>query len=56
MYVVLPDVVSFIQCIWFVVDFLAVKADRLEMMDILLNLCTYRHPENIALPKGYHTA
>jgi len=39
-------------CIWFIVDFLAVKADRLEIMDILLNLCTYRHPENIALPKG----
>lgn len=27
--------------------------ERLELFDALLNLCTYRHPENIALPAGY---
>ena len=25
---------------------------RLELFDALLNLCSYRHPENIALPTG----
>ncbi|XP_052774424.1 integrator complex subunit 1-like [Mya arenaria] len=27
--------------------------ERLEFFDALLNLCTYRHPENITLPSGY---
>jgi len=48
----LLNVTGILLHICFFVDFPAVKADRLEMMDILLNLCTYRHPENIALPKG----
>ncbi|KAH3871098.1 hypothetical protein DPMN_034292, partial [Dreissena polymorpha] len=26
---------------------------RLELFDALLNLCSYRHPENIVLPSGY---
>lgn len=39
-------------CIDLGLDFPALKMDRVEVMDILLNLCTYRHPENIALPKG----
>jgi hypothetical protein len=33
-------------------DYPALKVDRVEIIDILLNLCTYHHPENIALPKG----
>ena len=28
------------------------QVDRLELIDALMNLCTYRHPENIALPAG----
>ncbi|CAH1794337.1 unnamed protein product [Owenia fusiformis] len=27
--------------------------DRLELIDALLNLCAYHHPDNIVLPKGY---
>ncbi|XP_050391471.2 integrator complex subunit 1 [Patella vulgata] len=29
------------------------QVERLELIDALLNLCTYRYPENITLPKGY---
>ncbi|XP_048256851.1 integrator complex subunit 1-like [Haliotis rufescens] len=29
------------------------QVERLELIDALLNLCAYRHPENIGLPKGY---
>ncbi|KAL3877747.1 hypothetical protein ACJMK2_035409 [Sinanodonta woodiana] len=27
--------------------------ERFELVDALFNLCTYRHPDNIVLPKGY---
>jgi len=26
--------------------------ERLDLFDALLNLCAYRHPENITLPEG----
>lgn len=29
------------------------RADKLELMDLVLNLCAYHHPENIDLPCGY---
>ncbi|KAK3090472.1 hypothetical protein FSP39_012133, partial [Pinctada imbricata] len=29
------------------------RFERLELVDALFNLCTYRHPTDISLPKGY---
>ncbi|KAK7506750.1 hypothetical protein BaRGS_00002225 [Batillaria attramentaria] len=29
------------------------QVEKLEVIDALLNLCAYRYPENIILPKGY---
>ncbi|XP_074651067.1 integrator complex subunit 1-like [Tubulanus polymorphus] len=29
------------------------NVERLEFFDAVLNACTYHHPENIALPRGY---
>ncbi|XP_060071544.1 integrator complex subunit 1-like [Ylistrum balloti] len=29
------------------------QMERLELVDALLNLCSYRHPTDISLPKGY---
>ncbi|XP_055874632.1 integrator complex subunit 1 isoform X1 [Biomphalaria glabrata] len=29
------------------------QMERLEFIDALLNLCVYKHPENIVLPSGY---
>ncbi|KAK2152727.1 hypothetical protein LSH36_320g00001 [Paralvinella palmiformis] len=34
-------------------DFQVLVVERVDFIDLLLNLCTYRHPENISLPKGY---
>ncbi|BFZ03172.1 hypothetical protein BsWGS_06208 [Bradybaena similaris] len=31
----------------------ALRMERLEFIDALLNLCVYKHPENIVLPQGY---
>jgi integrator complex subunit 1 len=28
------------------------QMERLELIDALLNLCSYRHPVDISLPKG----
>lgn len=36
----------------FPLDFAVLQIERLELIDALLNLCSYRHPENISLPKG----
>ncbi|KAL4240200.1 Integrator complex subunit 1 [Mactra antiquata] len=30
-----------------------IHVERLELFDALLNLCSYKHPENIVLPAGY---
>lgn len=27
--------------------------ERIQLIDAVLNLCTYHHPENIQLPVGY---
>lgn len=27
--------------------------ERIQLIDAVLNLCTYHHPENIQLPTGY---
>lgn len=27
--------------------------ERIQLIDAVLNLCTYHHPENIQLPAGY---
>lgn len=41
------------------VDFLVstdldvLKVERIQLIDAVLNLCTYHHPENIQLPAGY---
>ena len=35
-----------------ILDRTVLQVDRLELIDALMNLCTYRHPENIALPAG----
>ena len=29
------------------------KVERIQLIDAVLNLCTYHHPENIQLPAGY---
>nr|XP_051686536.1 integrator complex subunit 1 isoform X2 [Oryctolagus cuniculus] len=29
------------------------KVERIQLIDAVLNLCTYHHPENIQLPPGY---
>ncbi|XP_077980803.1 integrator complex subunit 1-like [Glandiceps talaboti] len=34
-------------------DLAVLKVERTQLMDAVLNLCGYHHPENIALPKGY---
>ncbi|XP_063286495.1 integrator complex subunit 1 [Pelobates fuscus] len=34
-------------------DFDVVKIERIQLIDAVLNLCTYHHPENIQLPPGY---
>ncbi|CAG5115061.1 unnamed protein product, partial [Candidula unifasciata] len=31
----------------------ALRIERLEFTDAVLNLCVYKHPENIVLPQGY---
>ena len=36
----------------FVADFPVLQVEKLELIDAVLNLCSYRHPENIVLPKG----
>jgi integrator complex subunit 1 len=33
-------------------DFPVLQVERLELINALLNLCAYKHPENISLPKG----
>lgn len=32
---------------------LVLQMEKLELVDALLNLCSYRHPTDITLPKGY---
>uniref|UniRef100_A0A3Q3GD68 Integrator complex subunit 1 n=1 Tax=Labrus bergylta TaxID=56723 RepID=A0A3Q3GD68_9LABR len=34
-------------------DLEVVKVERIQLIDAVLNLCTYHHPENIQLPAGY---
>uniref|UniRef100_A0A8C5R0A5 Integrator complex subunit 1 n=1 Tax=Leptobrachium leishanense TaxID=445787 RepID=A0A8C5R0A5_9ANUR len=34
-------------------DFEVLKIERIQLIDAVLNLCTYHHPENIQLPPGY---
>ncbi|KAI0240995.1 Integrator complex subunit 1 [Lamellibrachia satsuma] len=34
-------------------DFPVLQVEKLELIDAVLNLCSYHHPENIVLPKGY---
>ncbi|XP_072168172.1 integrator complex subunit 1-like [Diadema setosum] len=34
-------------------DFLVLKVERNELIDIVMNSCVYHHPENITLPQGY---
>lgn len=44
-----PD--SRTQCLW-VSDVEVLKVERIQLIDAVLNLCTYHHPENIQLPPG----
>lgn len=34
-------------------DLRVLKVERIQLLDAVLNLCTYHHPENIQLPPGY---
>ncbi|XP_055984334.1 integrator complex subunit 1 isoform X1 [Sorex fumeus] len=34
-------------------DMEVLKVERVQLIDAVLNLCTYHHPENIQLPPGY---
>ncbi|XP_029692684.1 integrator complex subunit 1 isoform X1 [Takifugu rubripes] len=34
-------------------DLEVLKVERMQLIDAVLNLCTYHHPENIQLPAGY---
>uniref|UniRef100_A0A8C4SH98 Integrator complex subunit 1 n=1 Tax=Erpetoichthys calabaricus TaxID=27687 RepID=A0A8C4SH98_ERPCA len=34
-------------------DLEVLKVERIQLIDAVLNLCTYHHPENIQLPPGY---
>ncbi|KAM4023912.1 integrator complex subunit 1 [Anomaloglossus baeobatrachus] len=34
-------------------DLEVLKIERIQLLDAVLNLCTYHHPENIQLPPGY---
>lgn len=38
-------------CPW-VSDVEVLKVERIQLIDAVLNLCTYHHPENIQLPPG----
>lgn len=40
--------------IHFKVDLEVLKVERIQLIDAVLNLCTYHHPENIQLPAGYY--
>lgn len=33
-------------------DVEVLKVERVQLLDAVLNLCTYHHPENIQLPPG----
>lgn len=35
------------------VDLDVLRVERIQLIDAVLNLCTYHHPENIQLPAGY---
>ncbi len=41
-------------CVNFVVPegFEVLHVERLKLFDAMFQLCTYRHPENITLPRG----
>lgn len=39
------------RCLW-VSDVEVLKVERIQLIDAVLNLCTYHHPENIQLPPG----
>ncbi|KAM4632627.1 integrator complex subunit 1 [Discoglossus pictus] len=34
-------------------DLDVLRIERIQLLDAVLNLCTYHHPENIQLPQGY---
>ncbi|KAM7371875.1 hypothetical protein PAMP_009079 [Pampus punctatissimus] len=36
-------------------DLEVLKVERIQLIDAVLNLCTYHHPENIQLPAGNYT-
>lgn len=36
----------------FFTDLEVLKVERMQLIDAVLNLCTYHHPENIQLPAG----
>lgn len=38
---------------FFSTDLEVLKVERIQLIDAVLNLCTYHHPENIQLPAGY---
>lgn len=38
-------------CVLFV-DLNVLHVERIQIIDAVLNLCTYHHPENIQLPAG----
>uniref|UniRef100_T1J830 Uncharacterized protein n=1 Tax=Strigamia maritima TaxID=126957 RepID=T1J830_STRMM len=34
-------------------EFQVIQVDRIDIIDVLFNICAYRYPENISLPTGY---
>lgn len=37
---------------FFYIDLAVLQVERIQLIDAVLNLCTYHHPENIQLPAG----
>ncbi|KAJ7992420.1 hypothetical protein DPEC_G00278360 [Dallia pectoralis] len=40
-------------CAVYTTDLDVLRVERIQLIDAVLNLCTYHHPENIQLPGGY---
>lgn len=41
-----------LEPVLWVSDVEVLKVERIQLIDAVLNLCTYHHPENIQLPPG----
>lgn len=48
----LPHCPCHASCLSPCLDVEVLKVERVQLIDAVLNLCTYHHPENIQLPPG----